>query len=227
VTVHALFVLTSHGELGSTGRPTGFHLGEAAVPWQRLTRAGHQVDFVSTAGGRPPMVGHDPANLAEAAFLTDPVVRHALDNTPPAAEIDPTGYDVVYFVGGHGGMWDFHRNAALHAIARTVYESGGLIAAICHGPAALVDLELSDGTRLIEGKHLTAFPEADEAARKLHTVVPFSLQAALETNGARYTSGPDKTSHVVSDNRLLTAQNPSSAADFTDQLLLAITRQSV
>ena len=219
--MRALFVLTSHGELGDTGRATGFHLGEASVPWQKLTAAGHQVDFASTDGGRPPMVGHDPAQPAEVAFLTDPAVQAALDATLSAEQVEPDRYQLVYFVGGHGGMWDFRGNPTLHATARTVYEAGGVIAAICHGPAVLVDLELSDGSRLIAGKRLTAFPRADEAARKLDTVVPFCLQTALERNGAIYTSGPDKAPHVVSDGRLLTGQNPASTADLADHLVQA------
>ncbi|MEV8378924.1 type 1 glutamine amidotransferase domain-containing protein [Kribbella sp. NPDC056861] len=208
----ALFVLTSHGELGDTGRPTGFHLGETSLPWQELTAAGHRIDLASVEGGRPPMVGHDPEQPSEVAFLADPLVQVALGTTIPADEVDPGNYRLVYFVGGHGGMWDFHGNSVLHTIARSVYEAGGVVAAICHGPAVLVDLELSDGSRLVTGKWVTSFPEVDEAARGLDIVVPFSLQGALEDSGAFYSSGPDKTAHVVTDGRLITGQNPASAA---------------
>lgn len=220
-TRQALFVLTSHGELGGTGRPTGFHLGETSLPWQKLTEAGHQIELASVVGGRPPMVGHDPANPAEAAFVADPAVNAALDKTVPVSQVEPGRYHLVYFVGGHGGMWDFHGNPVLHSIARSVYEAGGLVAAICHGPAALVDLKLSDGTYLITGKRLTAFPKADEASRQLDTVVPFCLQTALEDNGALYSSGPDKTPHVITDGRLITGQNPASAAPLADRLVEA------
>lgn len=215
----ALFVLTSHGELGETGRPTGFHLGETSLPWQKLTEAGHQIDLASVEGGRPPMVGHDPAEPAEVAFLADPAVQTALDTTIPAARVDPSAYSLVYFVGGHGGMWDFRGNPLLQAIARSVYEAGGVVAAICHGPAVLVDLELSDGSRLVVGKRVTAFPKVDEAVRGLDTVVPFCLQSALEDNGAFYSSGPDKVGHVVTDGRLITGQNPASAAQLADSLV--------
>jgi putative intracellular protease/amidase len=207
----ALFVLTSHGQLGDTGRPTGFHLGETSLPWQKLTEAGHQIDLASVEGGRPPMVGHDPAQRAEVAFLADRAVQAALDTTIPAAEVDPDDYRLVYFVGGHGGMWDFRGSPVLQTIARSVYEAGGVVAAICHGPAVLVDLELSDGSRLVTGKWVTSFPKVDEAERGLDTVVPFCLQSALEDSGALYSSGPDKVQHVVTDGRLITGQNPASA----------------
>jgi putative intracellular protease/amidase len=221
LSARALFVLTSHGELGDTGRSTGFHVGETALPWQRLTEAGCRVDFASTAGGRPPMVGHDATEQAEVAFLADAAVRDALDNTMAADQLDACRFDLVYFVGGHGGMWDFRDNPALHAITRSVYEAGGVIAAICHGPAALVDLELSDGSRLAAGRRLTAFPTADEAARDLDTVVPFCLQSALENNGAIYSCGPDKVAHVVIDGRVVTGQNPASAAQLATCLVEA------
>jgi putative intracellular protease/amidase len=223
----ALFVLTSHGELGDTGRPTGFHLGETSLPWQKLTEAGHQIDLASIAGGRPPMVGHDPANSAEVAFLADPAVQAALDTTIAAGQVDPSNYDLVYFVGGHGGMWDFRGNAVVQAIARSVYEAGGVVAAICHGPAVLVDLELSDGTQLVAGKRLTAFPKEDEASRGLDTVVPFCLQTALEASGADYSSGPDKQAHVITDGQLLTGQNPASAAELADRLVEACSELTV
>jgi putative intracellular protease/amidase len=219
----ALFVLTSHGELGDTGRPTGFHLGETSLPWQKLTRAGYQVDLASVDGGRPPMVGHDPAEPAEVAFLADPAVRAALDTTIAAGQVDPRGYHLVYFVGGHGGMWDFRGNPVLQGIARSVYEAGGVIAAICHGPAVLVDLELSDGRPLLKGRYLTSFPKVDEAARGLDAVVPFCLQSALEDNGAIYSCGPDKLAHVVTDGRLVTAQNPASVDRLADSLVEAWT----
>ena len=219
--MRALFVLTSHGELGDTGRPTGFHLGETSLPWQKLTEAGHQIDLASVQGGRPPMVGHDPRQPSEVAFLADESVQAALDSTIAADQVDPSDYRLVYFVGGHGGMWDFRGNSVLHTIARSVYEAGGVVAAICHGPAALVDLELTDGTKLIAGRRLTAFPKVDEALRGLDNVVPFCLQSALENNGALYTSGPDKQEHVVTDARLITAQNPASAAGMATSLVKA------
>jgi putative intracellular protease/amidase len=219
--VRALFVLTSHGKLGDTGRPTGFHLGETSLPWQKMTEAGHQIDLASVEGGRPPMVGHDPGQPSEVAFLADRAVQAALDSTIAADQVDPSDYRLVYFVGGHGGMWDFRGNSVLHTIARSVYEAGGVLAAICHGPAVLVDLELSDGSRLIAGRRVTSFPKVDEAVRGLDSVVPFCLQTALEDNGALYSSGPDKVEHVVTDGRLITGQNPASASQMAASLVEA------
>ncbi|WP_330240314.1 type 1 glutamine amidotransferase domain-containing protein [Streptomyces sp. NBC_00525] len=207
----ALFVLTSHGELGTTGRPTGFHLGETFEPWEILREAGHRVEFVSVAGGMPPMIGHDPADADHAAFLSHPEGGTLIKAAPRPEEVDPGRYDAVYFVGGHGTMWDFRGHPALAEIARTTHERGGVLAALCHGPAALVDLRLSDGRHLVDGHRVTSFSDEGEAARGLDTVVPFSLQSALEERGAVYSCAPDREAHVVVSGRLVTGQNPASA----------------
>ncbi|MFE4059317.1 type 1 glutamine amidotransferase domain-containing protein [Streptomyces sp. NPDC059096] len=212
-----LHVLTSHATLGDTGAPTGFHLGETVTPWRRLRADGHAVDFVSVRGGRPPMIGYDPHDPAQRAFLADPAGGGLLDRTPRPEEVDPAAYAGVLFVGGHGTMWDFRGHPALHALARHVYESGGVVAAICHGPAALVDLTLSDGTHLVAGRELTAFSQVSETARGLADVVPFSLQTALEERGAVFSAARDRRSHVVVSGRLVTGQNPQSAAELADR----------
>ncbi|GAB3125532.1 type 1 glutamine amidotransferase domain-containing protein [Streptomyces calidiresistens] len=217
-----LTVLTSHGTLGTTGRPTGFHLGETVEPWHILRAAGHTVDFVSIRGGRPPMIGHDPGNGEHRAFLTDPAGGALLDRCPRIEDADPGRYRAVYCVGGHGTMWDFRGDPALQNLLRAVYEAGGVVAAICHGPAALLDVRLSSGTRLLSGRAVTAFSNEGEAARGLDTVVPFSLEDALRENGAVYSCAPDRQPHVVVSGRLITGQNPASAAGLGRRLAEAL-----
>ncbi|MEU4202850.1 type 1 glutamine amidotransferase domain-containing protein [Streptomyces sp. NPDC045456] len=213
-----LFVLTSHEVLGRTGSPTGFHLGETAVPWHRLRADGHTVDFVSVRGGRPPVVGHDPADPAQRAFMADPDGGGRLSRTPRPEQVEPGDYAGVLYVGGHGTMWDFRGHPVLHAIGRQVYESGGVLAAICHGPAVLVDLTLSDGSHLVAGRELTAFSNASESMRGLADVVPFPLQTALEEAGASFSAAPDRSPHVVVSGRLVTGQNPQSSAELGDRM---------
>ncbi len=155
-----LMVLTSHDRLGDSGRSTGFHVGEAAHPYAVLRAAGIDVDFASPQGGPAPADSADRSDPLQAAFLDDPAVTAQLADTLPADQVDPSNYDAVLFVGGHGTMWDFPDNAALAATARTVYENGGAIAAVCHGPSALVDLTLSDGSHLVAGKTVAGFTDA-------------------------------------------------------------------
>ncbi|GCD39557.1 molecular chaperone Hsp31 and glyoxalase 3 [Streptomyces chrestomyceticus JCM 4735] len=218
VAKHVLFVLTSHAVLGRTGSPTGFHLAETAIPWQRLRADGHTVDFASVRGGRPPVVGHDSADPAQRAFLADPDGGGRLSRTLRPEEVEAGDYAGVFFVGGHGTMWDFRGHPALHAIGRQVYESGGVLAAICHGPAAFVDLTLSDGSRLVNGRELTAFSHASEAMRGLADVVPFPLQTTLEAAGAKFSAAPDRSPHVVVSGRLVTGQNPQSSAGLGERM---------
>ena len=152
-----LIVLTSHRPLGDTGRETGYYVGEAAHPWKVFTEAGFTVDLVSVAGGIPPQDGVDADDPIQQEFLADERVAAQLADTRTPADIDPTAYDAIFYAGGHGTMWDFPDDTRLAVIARQIYESGGVVSAVCHGPAALVNVTLSDGTPLVEGKRVSAF----------------------------------------------------------------------
>ncbi|MFH8774341.1 type 1 glutamine amidotransferase domain-containing protein [Streptomyces sp. NPDC017958] len=217
-----LIVLTSHAELGDTGRATGYYMPEVAHPWQVFSEADHRVDLASVRGGRPPASGVDLNDRVQKAFLEDPEMRAKLADTLRVGDVDPAGYDAVFFAGGHGTMWDFPGDPALAALARDVYEAGGVVAALCHGPAALVGVRLSDGRPLVEGKRLTGFSNAEEAAMGLTDIVPFALQTALEELGGKHESAPEFAAHAVTDGRLVTGQNPASATDTAVATVLAL-----
>lgn len=199
--------MTSHDRLGDTGQSTGFHAGEAAVPWEVFRDAGYEVDFVSVTGGQPPVTSRDDSDATQQAFFSEV----DLSNTPRAADLDADDYDGVLFAGGHGTMWDFPSDAALAGLAAGVYEGGGVVAAVCHGPAALVNIVLSDGSYLVAGKQVAAFTNDEEARVGLTDVVPFLLADALVARGAEHVPGPDFAEQVISDERLVTGQNPASA----------------
>ncbi|MEU8827568.1 type 1 glutamine amidotransferase domain-containing protein [Streptomyces sp. NPDC048636] len=217
-------VLTSHDQLGDTGRTTGFYLPEAAHPWKVLSDAGHEVDLVSVKGGRPPMDGEDLTDPVQQAFLDDPRMAGQLDHTTRAQDITPADYDAIVYVGGHGTMWDFPGNTDLAGIARDIYEAGGVVAAVCHGPAGLVDITLSDGSYLVAGKNVAAFTNEEEAAAGLTDVVPFLLQSKLEERGAKHTGAANFEPHVVVDGRLVTGQNPASATRLGEALVKVLAR---
>jgi len=218
-----LIALTSHGELGSTGRSTGFYVSEAAHPWQVFTAAGYAVDLVSVRGGEPPRDGEDRTDPVQRAFLDDPRMGAQLVATPSPAEVDPAEYAALLFAGGHGTMWDFPGSAPLATLARDIYERGGVIGAVCHGPAGLVNVVLSDGSRLVEGRAVAAFTNAEESAAGLTDVVPFALQSRLMELGATHRAGPDFEPWVVRDGRLVTGQNPASAPGVATEMLAALT----
>lgn len=218
MTKRILIVLTSHAELGDTGRATGFYVSEAAHPWEVFTRAGFEVEFASVAGGAPPRDGADLDDPVQRRFLDLP----GLDATPRAAEVDPARYDAILFAGGHGTMWDFPDNPGLAAVTRAVYENGGVVSAVCHGPAALVGVTLSDGAPLVAGRRVAAFTDKEEAAVGLTDVVPFLLASRLRELGAEHVPAPDFQAQVVSDGRLVTGQNPASAAGVAEAVVEAL-----
>lgn len=212
-------VLTSHGELGDTGRTTGFYLPEAAHPYAVFTQAGYAVDFVSPQGGEPPMDGVDRADPVQQAFLESAEAMAKIRATLRPEDVDPADYDVIFYAGGHGTMWDFPDDARLAMIAATIYENGGVVAAVCHGPAGLVNIMLGDGTYLVAGKTVSAFTNEEEAAVGLSEVVPFLLETTLRERGAQITKAPNFAAHTAVDGRLVTGQNPASAAPVAEQVL--------
>ncbi|MDT7581601.1 MAG: hypothetical protein QOK35_2865 [Pseudonocardiales bacterium] len=217
-----LIALTSHRELGDTGRETGFFVGEAAHPWKVFTDAGYTVDLASVAGGVPPQDGLDADDPIQQEFLADERVAAQLAATPSLADVDPADYDAVFLAGGHGTMWDFPDDTRLAGLARAVYERGGVVSAVCHGPSGLVNLTLSDGTHLVEGKRISAFTNEEEAAVGLSDVVPFLLQSRLEERGAKHSGAPNFEPYVVRDGRLVTGQNPASATGVAEAVLEAL-----
>ncbi|GII03275.1 type 1 glutamine amidotransferase domain-containing protein [Planobispora takensis] len=220
MTKRILTILTSHDRLGETGRSTGFYVSEAAHPWQVFRTSGFEVELASVAGGEPPQDGYDPADAVQKEFLE--VYGERLRKTPRVADLDPGDYDAVFFAGGHGTVWDFPGDRDLAGFARSVYENGGVVAAVCHGPSALVNLTLSDGTHLVAGRRVAAFTNAEEEAVGLTGTVPFLLQDALTERGALHSSAPDFEPHVVRDGRLVTGQNPASATGTAEEVVVAL-----
>jgi putative intracellular protease/amidase len=217
-----LLALTSHDDLGGV-RPTGFYVPEAAHPWRVFRNAGFAVDLVSVRGGRPPMDGFDGDDQIQREFAHLP----DLAATRRAAEVDSVGYDGIFYVGGHGTMWDFPDDRDLARLGRDVYESDGVVAAVCHGSAALLNLTLSNGSYLIEGKEVSAFTNAEEDAVHLSGVVPFLLQTALEERGAKHVAAPNFQCQVSVSERLVTGQNPASATRTAEEVVRLVTTRSV
>ncbi|MGA1516845.1 MAG: type 1 glutamine amidotransferase domain-containing protein, partial [Phycisphaerales bacterium] len=204
-------VLTNHGQLGDTGKPTGFYLSEATHPYEVFHASGYEVEFLSPKGGLAPMDGVDASDPINAAFLADESLVARTKQTTPIAAVDPGRYDAVFFSGGHGTMWDFPDDPGVQALIRAVYERGGVVAAVCHGPAAIVNARLSDGTYLVAGKEVSAFTDEEETAVALETVVPFALESTLRERGAIFVEAPNFEKKVAVSERLVTGQNPASA----------------
>lgn len=206
-----LFVLTSHGVKGDTGQPTGYYLGEVTHPLAELDEAGIPVEFASIQGGEPPMDGLDLKDAINDRYWNDPHFREAVSHTQRLGDVDPARYSAIFFAGGHGAMWDFPESPDVRRVVRDMFEAGRIVGAVCHGPAALVNVTLSDGSYLVAGRNLSAFTDSEEREVGLDQTVPFLLASTLEQRGARHHPAPDWTAQVVVDGRLVTGQNPQSA----------------
>lgn len=214
-----LIVLTSHDRLGDTGRGTGYYVSEAAHPWRVFTDAGYAVDLVSVRGGAPPADGLDRDDPVQVEFLSDERIGGQLAASPRPDEVDAADYRAIFYAGGHGAMWDLPGDAALAALARDIYEAGGAVAAVCHGPAGLVDVTLSDGSPLVAGRDVAGFSNEEERAVGLTGVVPFLLADKLTERGARHTAADAFQPYVVTDGRLVTGQNPASATGVAEAVV--------
>lgn len=214
-----LFVLTSHDKKGNTGEATGFYLSEVTHPWKVLTQAGFDIDFVSPKGGKPPVDGFDLSDPTNAEFWQDAVYREKIENTAKPSEIHPEDYVAIYYAGGHGAMWDLPQNTEIQKLASSIYENGGVVGAVCHGPAGIVDIKLSNGSYLVDGKQVAGFSNEEEKAVKLESVVPFLLEDRLIERGGKYQKAGLWETFVLSDQRLVTGQNPASATAVGTEML--------
>jgi len=218
-----LLVLTSHETLGDTGRSTGAYMSEVAEAWKVFSDAGYRVDLASIQGGRPPLEAVNKQDPVQRAFLDNPRMSKLLAETPRCADVNAADYAIVFVAGGHGAAWDLPNDKALAELIREVYEWNGVIAAVCHGPAGLLNVTLSDGSHLVAGKRVAAFTNAEERAVGMTEIVPFLLADELARRGARFDGAPSFIPHVVVDGRLVTGQNPASATDVAKAAVAAVT----
>lgn len=210
--VRVLMVLSSHEQLGNTGKKTGYYLSEVTHAYEVLfTEAGYTIDMVSPQGGKAPVDGFDLNDPVNKKLWENKKFQKQVSNTLRPDQVEPAKYDVIYYAGGHGTMWDFADNAQLAAIASSIYERNGIVGAVCHGPSGLVNIRLSNGAYLVEGKRVSAFTNQEEDAVELTEVVPFSLEDKLLERGATIVKGNNWAETVSVDERLVTGQNPASA----------------
>lgn len=206
-----LFVVTSHDKKGSTNEPTGYYLGEVSHAWKVLKDAGYEIDFVSPMGGKPPVDGFDLSDAVNKEFWEDQYYQDKINHSLKPVQVKPEDYSAIYYAGGHGAVWDLPDNKEIAAIATKIYENKGIVSAVCHGPAGLVNVKLSNGKYLVDGKKVNGFTNEEEIAVKLEKVVPFLLEDKLIERGGIYEKSGPWQEHVVADQRLVTGQNPQSA----------------
>lgn len=220
-----LVVTTSATSYEAAGYRTGLWLGELTHFFDVLDEAGHDQTIASVEGGLVPI---DPESLAAPILALggtkeryeDPAFMALLEQTPSLADVVDQEWDAVYLTGGHGTMFDFPHHPDLARILATTFENGGIVAAVCHGPAGLLGVALSDGTPLVSGRAVTGFSWAEEKLARRNKVVPFRLDEALKEYGAKYTKAlRPMAEKVVVDGNLVTGQNPMSATGVAEKVV--------
>ena len=216
-------VLTSHDELGNTGRKTGFWLEELAAPYFAFKDDGAEIVLASPKGGQPPLdpKSNEPDFQTEAThrFEADSDAKAALAKTVRLETVSQEGFDAVFYPGGHGPLWDLAEDKASIKLIETTIAAGKPVALVCHAPGVLRHVKAVDGRPLVEGKKVTGFADSEEEAVGLTKVVPFLVEDELKLKGGDYSKTEDWASYVVSDGLLITGQNPASSAPAAKVLL--------
>ncbi len=218
-----LIVLTSHSELGNTGRKTGFWVEEFAAPYYVLKDAGAEITIASPKGGQPPIdpTSAKPENQTEATkrFDKDEDLQQLLANTRVLSEIKADDFDAVFYPGGHGPLWDLTNDAHSIKLIENFWASKKPVVSVCHAPSVLLNVKDENGDALVNGKNVTGFTNTEEEAVQLTDIVPFLLEDELKNKGGQYSKKEDWASYVVQDGLLITGQNPASSAEAAKQLL--------
>ncbi len=221
--MNILIVLTSHDKLGDTGLKTGFWLEELASPYYTLLDAGATLTLASPKGGQAPLDPTSDLPDYQTAFTdrfkSDAKAQEVLANTVKLSEVKESEFDAVMYPGGHGPLWDLTDDKNSIALIEAFLRSNKPVASVCHAPAVLLNVKVSNGDYLVKNKKVTGFSNSEETAVQLDKVVPFLLEDALIEKGASYSKTEDWTPYIVTDGKLITGQNPASSEPVAQELL--------
>lgn len=218
-----LMVLTSHSELGNTGKKTGFWIEEFAAPYYTLKDGGADITIASPKGGQPPIdpKSAEPGAQTEATrrFDKDTELQNLLSHTKKLSEVKAADFDAVFYPGGHGPLWDLATDPESIQLIEDFWAAKKPVAAVCHAPSVLLNVKDEKGEPLVKGKKVTGFTNSEEEAVQLTKVVPFLLEDELKNKGGQYSKKEDWASYVVKDGLLITGQNPASSEAAARELL--------
>ena len=224
-----LIVVTGHEQFGDLERRTGYWLSEVTHFYELLHRAGYELDIVSPNGGRPP-VDEKSAGVMDRwknrAVLKDPEYIQKMENTLRPDQVDPKDYRAIYYAGGHGVMWDVPENTAMANLASKIFENGGVVSAVCHGPCGILNVKLSNGKYLVDGRKVTGFANVEEGLLRLTPHVPYLLEEELKKRGGTYKRSLPFVPYAVADGRLVTGQNPFSSKAVARRVIKVLEEQA-
>jgi putative intracellular protease/amidase len=210
-----LIVVTSHTEIYE-GKRTGIWLSEFAEAYMGFLEKGYEITVASPLGGKAPV---DPGSVGAESPEEILDAEKYLENTVKLDEVTGEGFDALFLPGGHGAMYDLPKHQKLQELLRNFYEGNKMIAAVCHGPAALIGATLSNGLPLVAGKRVNAFTDKEEAETTLAQHLPFLLESRLRELGAIFVAAPNWSSHYEVDGNLITGQNPQSTLAVTKAVI--------
>lgn len=226
--MNVLFVLTSHNELGDTGKKTGFWVEEFANPYYKLLDQGAAITIATPKGGAAPIDpssdSPDAATKDTERFNKDEKAKERIANTKALSTINPDDFDAVFYPGGHGPLWDLANDETSIALIEKFNLQQKPIAFVCHAPAALKNVKDNDGNPLVRGKKVTGFTNTEEDAVGLTSVVPFLVEDMLKENGGIYSKKEDWTAYAIQDTNLITGQNPASSEKVAELLIENISK---
>ena len=217
-----LAVVTSTDIMGSSGKRTGYELTELARAYYVFKANGFEVDIASPKGGKPPVViDDDDMGPFDFAFVNDSDAQQKAENTIAISDVNPDDYQAVFFAGGKGAMFDFPDNKAIQAIVQNYYETNKVVGAVCHGPAALVNVQLNNGRPLLENKSVSGFTNEEELLliSDAASIFPFLLQDKMIAQGARFNEGTMYLDQISHDKNLVTGQNPWSTWTMAETMI--------
>ncbi|KAK4448478.1 class I glutamine amidotransferase-like protein [Podospora aff. communis PSN243] len=222
-----LVILTSHDKLGDTGKPTGWFLPEFAHPHDVLTSASFSITTASPNGGLAPL---DPASIemykedaSSTSFLANK--KSLWENTEKLSTFlgRADEFDAVFVPGGHGPMFDLAVDEMSQKVIAEFADKGKVVAAVCHGPGAFVNVRLAGGEHLLEGKEVTGFSNAEEEIMGLTAAMPFLLEDKVKAEGGKFVKAEEPWgAKVVVDGKLITGQNPASATGVGEAIVKAV-----
>jgi putative intracellular protease/amidase len=221
--MNILFVITSHDQLGNTGRKTGFWVEEFAAPYYTFKDNGYNIKIATPKGGQAPI---DPSSEAESAqtsaterYYKDKETQNLIEHTYLLSEMKASDFDAVFYPGGHGPLWDLANDEDSAKLILDFYNSGKPVGAVCHAPGVFKNVKFENGESFVKGKNVTGFSNSEEEAVQLTNVVPFLVEDELQKLGGHYTKGADWGVHIVEDGLLITGQNPASSEAAAEKIM--------
>ncbi|HYF29539.1 MAG TPA: nuclear transport factor 2 family protein [Chitinophagaceae bacterium] len=219
-----LFIVSSHSKVEGTNQKTGVHLGEVAMAYKIISDAGYDIDIVSTEGGKAHYYGVDVNHQAVEWFVQNTDAMRKLTHSKKPDSITARIYKAVFVAGGHGAMWDLPDNNKVQKLISEIYDNNGVVAAVCHGPAALLKVKVKDGSYLVSGKSVTAFTNNEEKASG-EKKLPFLLETELSKTGGKFKGASNWSANVLVDGRLITGQNPASTDKLAEAMVALLSGQ--